>query len=245
MMYWYCQKKINVLHCCTCRLTPASSVHEGAPRLPHSLQPFILRSAPFQGKAPTLVTSTGPMYVPHLHIRAGYEHMPIPIQQHHQHPSELASFRPTVSPPSAFDPCTVGGTTRSANIMQHLPPHNHAMINLHQECNGPHPFHPKHVYHGNHQTVLQGAAGHSSDMPQQWSFLKLPAIGNIFHSLSPSDLSQGGSKQDSSDSGTPSPADSSSMTPPLWESSGSMISNRQDDAHMQETSPNMYKGSSM
>ena len=185
------------------------------------------------------------MYVPHLHIRAGYEHMPIPIQQHHQHPSELASFRPTVSPPSAFDPCTVGGTTRSANIMQHLPPHNHAMINLHQECNGPHPFHPKHVYHGNHQTVLQGAAGHSSDMPQQWSFLKLPAIGNIFHSLSPSDLSQGGSKQDSSDSGTPSPADSSSMTPPLWESSGSMISNRQDDAHMQETSPNMYKGSSM
>lgn len=58
-------------------------------------------------------------------------------------------------------------------------------------------------------------------------------------------MSQGGSKQDLSDSGTPSPADSPSMIPPLWESSGSMISNRQDDAHMQETSPDMYKGSSM
>lgn len=224
-------------HCYYCRLTPASSVHEGEPRVPHPLQPFMMRSTQFQGKAPTIVTTTSPMYVPHLHVRPGHDHPQIPMQQHHIHPPEPVSFRPATSLPSAFNSCNTGSTIRGANVMQHLPPHNHTTMNLHQECNAPHSFHPKHMYHGNHQAVPPSATGHSHDMPQQWGFLKLPAIGNIFHSLSSSNLSQGSSDQDSCKSGS----SSSPMTPPLWESSGSIIGSRQDNTHVE--SPGMFKGS--
>lgn len=204
-----------------------------------------MRSAAFQGKAQGIVTTTGPMCMPHLHIRPGHEHPQIPVQQHHIHPPEPASFRPAASPPSAFNSCNTTGNIRSANAMQHLPAqHDHTMMNLHQECNAPHSsFHPKHIYNGNHQTVPPSAASHSYDMPQQWSFLKLPAIGNIFRSLSSSNLSQGSSKQESCESGNSSPTDSSSMTPPLWESSGSMVGSRQDHAHMD--SPITFKGTSI
>lgn len=204
-----------------------------------------MRPAPFQGKAPTIVTTTGPMYVPHLHVRPSHEHTQIPVQQqqqHHVHPSDPGSFRPATSP-SAFNSCNAARNIRGANAMQRLPPHDHNTINIHQECNVPHTsFHSKHTYHGNHQTVPP--SGHTYDMPQQWSFLKLPAIGNIFHSLSSSNLSQGSSKQTSCESDTSSPTDSSSMTPPLWESSGSMIgSSRQDHAHLD--SPVIFKGTSI
>lgn len=204
-----------------------------------------MRSAQFQGKAPTMVTTTGPMYVPHLHIRPGHEHPQIPIQPHHPHPPDSASFRTATSPPlSAFNSCNTASNFRGANMMQHLPTHDHITMNLHQECNVPHSsFHPKHMYHGSHQTAPQSATSHSYDMPQQWSFLKLPAIGNIFHSLSSSNLSQGSPKQESCESGTSSPSDSSSMTPPLWESSGSMIGSRQDHTHIE--SPIMFKGTSI
>lgn len=226
-----------------CRLAPTANVHEGPPRLPHPLQPFYMRSAPFQGKAPAMVTTTGPMYVPHLHIRPGHEHPQIPLQQHHVHQTEPASFRPTASPPSAFNSCHTVSNIRGANVLQHHPPHDHTTMNLHQECNAPHSsFHPKHIYHGNHPAVPSVSA-HSYDMPQQWSFLKLPPIGNIFHSLSSSNLSQESAKQDSCESGRSSPTDSSSMTPPLWESSGSLIGSRQDHMHMD--SPTMFKGTSI
>lgn len=226
-----------------CRLAPTANVHEGPPRLPHPLQPFYMRSAPFQGKAPAMVTTTGPMYVPHLHIRPGHEHPQIPLQQHHVHQTEPASFRPTASPPSAFNSCHTVSNIRGANVLQHHPPHDHTTMNLHQECNAPHSsFHPKHIYHGNHPAVPSVSA-HSYDMPQQWSFLKLPPIGNIFHSLSSSNLSQESAKQDSCESGRSSPTDSSSMTPPLWESSGSLIGSRQDHMHMD--SPIMFKGTSI
>ena len=207
-----------------------------------------MRPAPFQGKAPTIVTTTGPMYVPHLHVKPSHDHPQIPVpqqqQQHHVHPPQPGTFRPvTTSPPSAFNSCNAARNIRGANVLQHIPPHDHNMINLHQEYNAPHTsFHSKHTYHGNHQTMPP--SGHTYDIPQQWSFLKLPAIGNIFHSLSSSNLSQGSSKQDSCESGNSSPTDSSSMTPPLWESSGSMIgSNRQDHTHLE--SPVMYKGTSI
>ena len=202
-----------------------------------------MRSVPLQGKAPAMVTTTGPMYVPHLHIRPGHEHAQMPLQQHHVHQTEPASFRPTTSPPSAFNSCHTVGNIRSANLMQHHSSHEHTTMNLHPEYSAPHSsFHPKHIYHGNHPTV-PSVPGHSYDMPQQWSFLKLPPIGNIFHSLSSSNLCQESGKQDSCESGRSSPADSSSMTPPLWESSGSVIGNRQDHAHME--SPIMFKGTSI
>ena len=219
-----------------CRLTPTPNIHEGAPRLPQPLQPFYMRPTPFQAKAPTMVTTTGPMYVPHIHVRPVHEHPQFPMQQHLTHPSEPASFRPATSPPSAFNSCNVARNIRGVNVMQHIPPHDQTAMNLQQECNAPHTsFHSKYMYHGN-QPVQPG--GHSYDMSQQWSFLKLPAIGNIFHSLSSSNLSQGSSKQDSCESGTSSPTDS-----PLWESSGNMIGNRQDNTHLE--SPLMYKGTSI
>lgn len=203
-----------------------------------------MRTAPFQGKAPAMVTTTGPMYVPHLHIRPGHEHAQIPLQQHHVHQTEQASFRQTTSPPSAFNTCHTVGNIRGANVIQHHPPHDHVAMNLHQECSAPHSsFHPKHIYHGNHAAV-PNVPSHSYDMPQQWSFLKLPPIGNIFHNLNSNNLCQESAKQDSCESGRSSPTDSSSMTPPLWESSGSLVGSRQSD-HTHTESPIMFKGSSI
>ncbi|XP_068724415.1 uncharacterized protein [Montipora capricornis] len=227
------------------RLTPPSSIptiHEAAPRLAHPLQPFYMRPAPFQPKAPTIVTTTGPMYVPHLHMRPGHEHPQIPLQQHLVHPQEPPGFRTATSPPSAFNSCSAARNIRSANVMQHISPHEHTTMNLHQDCTAPlTSFHSKHMYHGSHQTVPP--RGHSYDMPQQWSFLKLPAIGNIFHSLSSTTLSPGNSEPDSCESNTSSPSKSSSMTLPLWENSGSMMGNRADHPHLE--SPTMYKGTSI
>ncbi|XP_067057051.1 uncharacterized protein [Acropora muricata] len=227
------------------RLTPTSSIptiHDGAPRLAHPLQPFYMRPAPFQPKAPTIVTTTGPMYVPHLHMRPGHEHPQIPLQQHIVHPPEPAGFRTVASPPSAFNSCSAARNVRNANVMQHIPPHEHTTMNLHQDCSAPlSTFHSKHMYHSSHQTVP--TRGHSYDIPQQWSFLKLPAIGNIFHSLSSTTLSTGNSEADSCDSNTSSPSNSSSMTPPLWENSGSMIGSRVDQTHLE--SPTLYKGTSV
>ena len=203
-----------------------------------------MRSAQFQGKAPAIVTTTGPMYVPHLHIRPGHQNAQIPLQQHHIHQPESASFRLATSPPSAFNSCHNGNTIRGTNTLQHHPTHEHVTMNPHQDYNALHTsFHTKHVYHGNHPAI-PAVPSHGYDMPQQWSFLKLPPIGNIFHSLSSSNLSQESSKHDSCESGRSSPTDSSSMTPPLWESSGNVIgTGRQDHTHID--SPVMFKGTSI
>lgn len=230
--------------CYCCRLTPTSSIstiHDGAPRLAHPLQSFYMRPAPFQPKAPTIVTTTGPMYMPHLHMQPGHEHPQIPLQQHIVHPPEPAGFRPVSSPPSAFNSCSAACNVRNTNVMQHIPTHEHTTMNIHQDCSAPlSTFHSKHMYHSSHQTVP--TRGHNFDIPQQWSFLKLPAIGNIFHSLSSTTLSTGNSEADSCDSNTSSPSNSSSMTPPLWENSGSMIGSRADQTHLE--SPTLYKGTS-
>lgn len=227
-----------------CRLTPPANIREGPPRLPHPLPPFYMTPAPFQGKAPTIVTTTGPMYVPHLHIRPGHEHTQIPLQQHQIHQADPASFRLATSPPSAFNSCHNENSTRGTHTFQHQPGHEHVMINPHQDYNATHSsFHSKHIFHGNHPPIPP-VPGHSYDMPQQWSFLKLPPIGNIFHSLSSSNLSQESGKHDPCESGRSTPTDSSSMTPPLWESSGNLISaGRQDHTHID--SPVMFKGTSM
>lgn len=227
-----------------CRLTPPANIREGPPRLPHPLPPFYMTPAPFQGKAPTIVTTTGPMYVPHLHIRPGHEHTQIPLQQHQIHQADPASFRLATSPPSAFNSCHNENSTRGTNTFQHQPGHEHVMINPHQDYNATHSsFHSKHIFHGNHPPIPP-VPGHSYDMPQQWSFLKLPPIGNIFHSLSSSNSSQESGKHDPCESGRSTSTDSSSMTPPLWESSGNLVSaGRQDHTHID--SPVMFKGTSM
>ncbi|XP_022793388.1 uncharacterized protein LOC111332339 [Stylophora pistillata] len=226
------------------RFAPPANVCEGPPGLPHPLPPFYMRSAPFQGKAPAIVTTTGPMYVPHLHIRPSHEHTQIPLQQHHIHQPEPASFRLAASPPSVFNSCNNGNTVRGTNTFQHQSAHEHVTINPHQDYNATHSsFHSKHIYHGNHPPIPP-VPGHNYDMPQQWSFLKLPPIGNIFHSLGSGNLSQESVKHDPSESGRSTPTDPSSMTPPLWESSGNLMSSgRQDHAHI--NSPVMFKGTSM
>ena len=226
------------------RLTPPPKDQDVPTRLPHSLPSFCMRgvSLPLQAKAPTMVSSTGPVYLPHLHIRPGYEHPRIPIP----HQADQIGFRPPGSPPSAFNSCRPGNNMAGNVTVQHHAPrlvmNDHTATNIHQECSVPQSsFLPKHPYYGNPITV-PSIGNHSYEMPQQWSFLKLPPIGNIFHSLSTSNLSQGSVEHESSESGRSSPADSA-MTPPLWEGSGGVILGQDDQSHMEP--PLSYKGTSM
>lgn len=209
------------------RLGPPPINQEPPTKLPPLLEEG---GGPFRARAPTMVTTTGPVYLPHFHMGPN------------THPGP-GTLNPSNQLPGCYThPCQTTATTsfampKDTSVIQQHFPHKHIgvepVLQLHSHEKGNNPLsvlrHHQQMYFGNAPSISL-AMLHTDDMPPQLNITKLPPISTISPCSSATDLSQCSMEQESTGSGQSSP-DSVSMTQPLWETDSNMTGSREDLIH--------------
>ena len=221
-------RKALVLRCCCClhphRVGPLRPAHQATmTKLPGILGEESCGS--LKGRAPTMVTTTGPAYLPHFHMNLSSRPGMGPSALVPSHHAPVAGSASVMMPKEQLAVSNPYGQRRPVGV-EVLPSVLPSGLHKPDKVDMPPASYRHHqqVYFNNPPFAM--GMVHPDDIPMQLGVAKLPPISSISPCNSATDLSQCSLELESAASSKSSP-DSATLPPPLWD----MDSGRDDLLH--------------